>query len=277
MKPSRSIRIAGNWKMNQGVAQSIQFLKTLHERSRVLDEWNGLGGITLIFPQAPLLQRIHEEIQKFDLPIEIGPQNCFEKISGAFTGEISAELIREMECTQVLIGHSERRTLFGETNTSAVRRAITALNEGLTVVFCIGETEAQRKTGQTETVIFDQMTPLWENSEHKAVWMKALSENRFHIAYEPVWAIGTGVTPTAEDANQVHLWIRTLLTKNGSQTDGNRVSILYGGSVKPDHALGFLTQSEIDGLLAGGASLSAESFLSLIDAGIKATKQKSLS
>jgi len=195
--------------------------------------------------------------------VSVGAQNAHFEKSGAFTGELSAPLLHEIGVTLTLVGHSERRQHFGETNESAGRRLCSLLAQGMDVVFCIGETLPQREQGITRSVVLGQLDRAFEvASERSEPWNWA----KLTIAYEPVWAIGTGVTATPEQAEEVHALIREWLSSKGHP----ETPILYGGSVTPENIAGLLACPNVDGGLVGGASLKSASFLKLIEAGAQA-------
>lgn len=240
----REIHIVGNWKMNQ----------TLHEISNFFIEMTKmkmeLKCKAWIAPQAihiPILK----EIAFTTGAIQVGAQNCSHVDSGAFTGETSAAALADMGAEFVLVGHSERRTIFGENNEILNQKVLTCLKNNLKAVYCVGETLAERESNTTFKVIEEQL----------AVGLKNVPADKAHlllIAYEPVWAIGTGKVATAEQAEEVHAFIRSKLTQNADQT-----IILYGGSVKPDNIDSLLRKENIDGALVGGASLKAQDFKAL--------------
>ncbi len=190
--------------------------------------------------------------------IHVGAQNCYFKSEGAFTGEVSAPMVKAAGCTHVIIGHSERRQFFGETDATVLQRTQAALAAGLTPIVCVGEMLADREGGLTEAVLAGQFTdgiaPLPADEFKKIV-----------IAYEPVWAIGTGKTATPETAADTHRVIRELVTAKFGAEAGKSVRILYGGSVKPDNVRSLMAQVEIDGVLVGGASLDAAGFSTIVN------------
>lgn len=193
--------------------------------------------------------------------IMLGAQNMHEATSGAFTGEVSAGMLLTVGCQLVILGHSERRQLFGETDSGVNRKTQAALAAGLMPIVCVGETLQDRESGSTEAIIERQLVG----------GLKDLTEaqmDKVTIAYEPVWAIGTGKVATLEQAGDVHRFIRNWLVTKFSQTVGDRVRIQYGGSVKPDNAKGLLADPDIDGALVGGASLNADDFDAIIRAAV---------
>jgi triosephosphate isomerase len=189
--------------------------------------------------------------------IAASAQNLHWEKEGAFTGEVSAEMIQDAGCRYVLIGHSERRQFFGETDENVNKKLRAALNAGLKPVVCIGETLAEREAGQTEVVLERQLT----------LGLRGLTEVEFSpiiVAYEPVWAIGTGRTATPEIAEQAHFFIRRCVARIVSEQAAGQLRILYGGSVKPDNIGGLMAQPDLDGALVGGASLDPDSFAAIV-------------
>jgi len=187
--------------------------------------------------------------------IKVGAQNCYSESHGAFTGEVSGEMLFDMGCYFTLIGHSERRSLFHEATEQSAERAVAALEAGLRVIFCVGETLEEREKGTTLEVVCDQLKPLLEK-------MDARARERLLVAYEPVWAIGTGKVASLEQIQETHAAIKQWLYKEHEWKD---ISILYGGSVKPENFEGIVALEAVDGALVGGASLKSESFLSLLE------------
>ncbi len=191
--------------------------------------------------------------------IALGAQNLHWESSGAFTGEVSAAMVREAGCSHVILGHSERRTLFGETDEQVHRKTVAALAGGLVPIVCVGETDAERQAGATEVVLARQVVGSLGG-------LSIESAARLIVAYEPVWAIGTGNTATPGQAQEVHAFLRVELAKALGPAIARDLRILYGGSVKPTNAAELLGQPDIDGALVGGACLDAESFLGIIRA-----------
>jgi triosephosphate isomerase len=221
--------IVGNWKMNQKVTDIKAFFA---EMPSTLEAWFAPQALHL-----PLCLSLAKNIK-------IGAQNCAQKTSGAFTGETSAEALKDLGAHFVIIGHSERRQIFKETHGELLEKTQTALGQGLKVIFCVGETLAERESGKTMDVVKAQLVNLPASPE-------------IIVAYEPVWAIGTGKVATPEQAQEVHAFIRQQLP------NGTKTKILYGGSVKPDNVKTLMGQKDIDGALVGGASLKAKDFLAL--------------
>lgn len=195
----------------------------------------------------------------FNTKIVIGAQNVHEKDCGAYTGEISAKMLKDLNCKIVLVGHSERRMYFGESNKIINEKIKTLLKYGMKAVLCVGETLKERETSKTKTVLKQQLdqalSGLYENELKNVI-----------IAYEPVWAIGTGKTPTGKQVEECAKYIREVLIQSFSEKAGKNMTILYGGSLKPDNAKTFLSLQEIDGALVGGASLNADSFIKIAKA-----------
>ena len=245
--------IAGNWKMNNNLPESQNLITKLI---------SGLGNEKLnceviICPPFPSLREAASLVK--NTVVKLGAQNMYFEDSGAFTGEVSASMLKSVGCEYVILGHSERRTLFGENDQLINKKIKKALTSGLKPIFCVGETLQEREGNVTKNVIKRQITE----------GLKEISANdmdRIIIAYEPVWAIGTGKTATPEQAEEVHAFIRGLISSLYSQSVAESLVIQYGGSVKPDNAKELLSQKNIDGSLVGGACLKADSFISIIKA-----------
>jgi len=240
--------VAGNWKMNGSrnlVAELI---------SPVAQQVRELGIEAVVFPPALYVSAV---IQAADNTMSVGVQNVSEKAQGAFTGELSAPMAADVGCRYGLVGHSERRQLFGETDAQVAAKTGQLLGAGLTAIVCVGETLEQREAGQAEAVVaFQVREGLGKVTPEQ--WGKVV------IAYEPVWAIGTGKTATSEDAQAMHKVIRGVLANMGAPAES--ISLLYGGSVKADNAAALFAEPDIDGGLIGGASLSAKDFVSICQA-----------
>ncbi len=244
--------IAGNWKMNNDLNESQDLV------SKII---NGLGNDTkcdvIVCPPFTSLNEVSSLIK--NTPVKLGAQNLYFEDSGAFTGEISAAMLKSIGCEYVIIGHSERRTIFGEPDDVINKKIQRALEHNLNPIFCVGELLEQREDGKTMEVVKNQIL-----NGLKDITPAQLSE--IIIAYEPVWAIGTGKTATPEQAQEVHAAIRELIAENFSEDVADNLVIQYGGSVKPDNAGELLSQKDIDGALVGGACLKADSFLGIIAA-----------
>lgn len=240
--------IAGNWKMNPA-GDPLPLLRELKVKLE------GRGNVDLMI--APPFTALHQAAYMFrETSIAVAGQNLFWEEKGAYTGEISASILKATGASHVIIGHSERRQYFGETDETVNRRVKAAFQGKLTPIICMGETGDERERGVAFEVIERQFTGA----------LKGLSEREiqgFIIAYEPVWAIGTGKVAEPSDAQQAHEFIRGLLRERYSTASAQAIRILYGGSVKPDNAEGLFSQPDIDGALVGGASLSAEAFAAI--------------
>lgn len=240
--------VAGNWKMHGSQASISDLLAGI--RSGVAEVRVAEVAVCPPFPYLSLVQGALS-----GLPIRWGAQNLSTEVTGAFTGEVSGSMLTDFGCTYVIVGHSERRTLFGEDDVVVARKFAVARTAGLKPILCVGETLAERERGITREVVARQVDAVI-NLEGVA----ALDEGV--IAYEPVWAIGTGITATPEQAQEVHAFIRKRVAEHDVDVaDGLR--ILYGGSMKPDNAAELLAKRDIDGGLIGGASLKAEDFLAI--------------
>ena len=243
--------IAGNWKMNKLTADAAELAKAVVEGSKISD------AKVMIAPPFTALSEV-SKITK-GTKVLLGAQNMSNALSGAHTGEISVEMLKDLGVNTVILGHSERRIIYGETDEFINSKIKLALSEGMEVVFCIGETLEERESGKANDVVCSQT----ENG------LKDISENDLKditIAYEPVWAIGTGKTATAEDADSIHKVIREKLADLYSSSAASKMIIQYGGSVKPENAASLLSMENIDGALVGGAALKPELFLPIINA-----------
>lgn len=247
MKPSALV--AGNWKMN-GLAESRSELETL---SKLLKEGTEAGCNVLICPPYTLISSFAAMNAE---SIAIGAQDCHAKASGAHTGDISAQMLRDAGAEYVIVGHSERRADHGESSALVCAKANAVLSEGLRAIVCVGETEAERDAGSTLTVVLGQLA--------ESIPESATPDNMI-VAYEPVWAIGTGRTPTTDDVAEVHTALRNALVERFGE-NGRRFSLLYGGSVKPSNAKELMSAPNVNGALVGGASLKASDFNGIIDA-----------
>jgi len=235
------VLIAGNWKMYKGHEEAAAFCRSLRDRLEWVD-----GVDVAVCPPFVSLSAAVQALAGTD--IAVAAQNVHWEVDGAFTGEISPPMLFELGVYGAIVGHCERRLLFGETDEGVGRRARGALEAGLWVIACVGETEAERENGETEAVLRRQTSVL---SAHE----------QLVLAYEPVWAIGTGKTASPEQAQEAHAFLRGILD----------VPILYGGSVKPDNAAELLAQPDVDGALVGGASLDVESFALIVEAARRGT------
>ncbi|MEI5907684.1 triose-phosphate isomerase [Bacillus spongiae] len=245
--------IAGNWKMH----------KTMEEAKAFAEEVNGLAPSkdridAVICSPALFLERLVEITKEYN--IEIGAQNMHYEESGAFTGEVSPTALADLGVQYVILGHSERREMFNETDEAVNKKTIAAFKHDLTPIVCVGETLAERENDQTMTIVGDQVKKaligLSEDQVKKTV-----------IAYEPIWAIGTGKSSTAADANEVCAYIRKVVATEFTQEAADALRIQYGGSVKPANIQEYMAQPDIDGALVGGASLEPKSYVQLLEAG----------
>ncbi len=246
--------VAGNWKMYTNAATAKALAKAVVE---------GLGGEhavrVAVCPPAPYLLPVGEAL--LGSVVELGAQNCYPEKEGAFTGEVSPVMLADVGCRWVILGHSERRHKLGETDAFINRKVHAALAAGLHVILCLGETLDERKADRTETVLDSQLTG-------SMAGLDAAALKRVVLAYEPVWAIGTGVNATPEQAQQAHAFLRGQIGERfGAEAAGGLV-IQYGGSVKPDNAAALLHQPDVDGGLIGGASLNAGQFLAIVRAAL---------
>jgi len=247
--PERTPYIAANWKMHKTVTEAGEFVDAL------LPQIAATQSDVVICPPFTALSAVVE--RRYGTAVKVAAQNMHEEGSGAFTGEISASMLAELDVEAVVLGHSERRQLFGESDEALARKVPAALEAGLEPILCVGETEEARDGGQTEAVLERQL-----QADLTAIEGGELS--RLVIAYEPIWAIGTGRTATPEQAQEACAHIRDLLRERGAAADA--VRILYGGSVKPGNAAELLGQADIDGALVGGASLDPGDFAAIVKA-----------
>jgi len=243
--------VAGNWKMNKTIPQTEELLQGLKKRV-------GPGSPAEVVVAPPFTALAAARALLNDTPIGLAAQNVYAEDSGAFTGEVSAPMLVDAGCGWVIVGHSERRHHFMESDALINRKVIKALQHGLKVIFCVGETDAEREGEQTEHVVNLQVTQGFENVGRDAAAQVV-------IAYEPVWAIGTGKTATPEQAQEVHALIRQWVCELYDSDLAENLRVLYGGSVTPDNSRGLLSQPDIDGALVGGASLDVDSFCAIID------------
>ncbi len=250
MKPTPLI--AGNWKMNKTVAEALALVRELPGLV------SGVQKVEIaVCPPFTALAPVAKSLE--GTTIKIGAQSCYWEASGAFTGEVAPPMLVEVGCTYVVVGHSERRQYFGETDETVNRRARAALKYGLSPIVCVGETLAEREAGKMLSVVERQV-------RGGLVGFSADDAKKLVVAYEPVWAIGTGKVATTAQAQEVHAHIRRLLAELFGQPLAGGIRIQYGGSVKPDNAAELMAQPDIDGALVGGASLKADDFSKIIKA-----------
>jgi triosephosphate isomerase len=245
--------VAANWKMNMTQAESAEFVRSL-----LLDLGDILEVDVVIIPPYTAIAKVTEALGRAQ-NIKVGAQNMYWERAGAFTGEISAALLRDLFVRYVVLGHSERRALFGETDEVVNRKVQAALEATLRPIVCIGETLDQRDAGKVEETLSRQLRGSLANLDSKQLQETIL-------AYEPVWAIGSGRNATPEQAQEAHVFIRQTVAEMTDATTADRLRIQYGGSVKPGNARELMSQSDIDGALVGGASLEARSFVEIVKA-----------
>ncbi len=250
MNPTlRKPLIAGNWKMYKTVAEAV-------ETARELVQCAATANVdVMIAPPFTALAPVAEVVK--GTSVLLGAQNLFWKDEGAYTGEISPAMLSDIGCQYAIIGHSERRQYFGDTDESVNAKIRAALGHQLIPVFCVGETETQREAKETFSVLDKQVTKGLEGFSSEALGVLV-------VAYEPVWAIGTGKTATTDQVQEVHAFLRSLIEKRFDNLLAKTVKILYGGSVKPDNVTEIMNMLDVDGALVGGASLSAKVFNSII-------------
>ena len=244
----RNFLVAGNWKMHGGEAANRELVAGILADAPVSDRVS-----LLVCPPYPYLASVASQLK--GSPVALGAQNVSEYEAGAYTGEVAPGMLTDVGCSYAIVGHSERRTLYGESSAQVADKMAAALGAGLIPILCVGETLEERETGRTEQVVAEQLGAAVERNGI-AAFASAV------IAYEPVWAIGTGKTATPEQAQDVHRYIRSLLAEQDASVAEN-VQILYGGSVKGDNAAGLFGMPDIDGGLIGGASLKAADFLAI--------------
>jgi triosephosphate isomerase len=242
--------IAGNWKLYKTSQEAVDFVTSLIPMVKDISDVE-----IIIAPVFTVLDTVRKTLE--DSGLKLAAQNCFWEDEGAYTGEVSPKMLTDAGCTHVIIGHSERRQYFSETDETINKKIKAALKGGLVPIFCAGETLAEREAGETLAVLRKQIAGGLSG-------ISAADVDRTIIAYEPVWAIGTGKTATVNQAQEAHKFIRDLLSELYGQAVSDNIRILYGGSVKPDNVSGLMAQSDIDRALVGGASLNAESFASII-------------
>ena len=241
--------IAGNWKMNLSRAEAVSLARELAEKAA------SFGAVDLaVCPPSVYLDAVAAVVRGTKLGL--GAQNMYHEASGAFTGEVSAAMLLDVGCQYVILGHSERRHILHETDDEINKKTLAALAAGLVPIVCVGELLAERETGQTAAVIRRQV-------EGSLAGLSAEQMKKVVVAYEPVWAIGTGKVATPEQAQEVHLDLRKLIQSRYNSEVADAVRIQYGGSVKPSNAKELLSQPDVDGALVGGASLKAADFLGI--------------
>ena len=246
----RKIIIAGNWKMNKEISESIDLANSV--KRAVYD----IGEIEIVVcPPFTSLSDVNEVI--LDTNVKLGGQDVYWEKEGAFTGEISCAMLKSVGCEYCIVGHSERRQFFGETNQAVNKKAKALLKFGIKPIVCVGEKLEERKANNTFNVVKDHV-------ENSLAGLTGEDMLKTVIAYEPVWAIGTGVNATSQQAEEVHKYIRGLVKSMYDEKTANSVRIQYGGSVKPENIKELILQEDVDGALVGGASLKADSFVEII-------------
>ncbi len=254
----RRILVAGNWKMNLTHIEATTLANELAEK---------IGDVlycdVAIFPPFVFIDAVWSALDAVKTRITVGGQNMHHEASGAFTGEISADMLKSVGAEMVLLGHSERRHIFGEDDEFINLKVQRALDAGITPILCVGETLEERQSGKTNEIILEQLRSSLDE-------ISLENPNDLIIAYEPVWAIGTGVNATPDQAQEVHAYIRSVMPIILGDFDNyefaKKMRLLYGGSVKPENAKMLLNKPDIDGLLVGGASLSADGFAAIVRA-----------
>lgn len=242
--------LAGNWKMNKTINEAVELVKEM-----MTDHGTPTDREVLVCPPFTALQAVSEALK--GQSIALGAQNMYCEEKGAYTGDISPLMLKDVGCTYVILGHSERRQVFGEDDALINRKVHTALKHALKPIMCVGESKPQRDAGQAEEIVIAQVRAGLEG-------VTAQQMREVVIAYEPIWAIGTGDTATPDDAQAMHAAIRKTLTELYDADTAQAIRIQYGGSVKPDNVDILMAQPDIDGALVGGASLKSEDFLRIV-------------
>ncbi len=248
--------VAGNWKMNTDSHSSVNLAERIASGS---SEIAGQSVSVAVFPPFVYLRSVFKALSVSN--IAVGAQDFYFEQNGAFTGEISASMLKDIGCTYALCGHSERRHVIGERDELINKKVAAAISGGLLPILCVGELLTERKASQTNEVVTRQI-------KNGLAGLNAEKVSAVTIAYEPVWAIGTGLTATPQQAQEAHELVRKLLAEMYDERLAEEIRILYGGSVKPDNAAELMRQQDIDGLLVGGASLNADDFLTIIRAAV---------
>lgn len=245
--------VAGNWKMNTNVSEGVELAKAVAAQAGEISANVGL----VVAPPFTHLALVGAALK--GSKVALSAQNCADKEKGAYTGEVSVDMIKSTGCTYTILGHSERRQYYGETDAILVEKTKLALEGGLTVIFCVGENLEQREAGKHFQVVTEQI-------ENVLFHFSAEQMKNIVIAYEPVWAIGTGKTATSDQAQEIHACIRKAVAGKFGEAAAENMTILYGGSCKPSNAKELFAQKDIDGGLIGGAALKAEDFISIAKA-----------
>ena len=251
----RKALISGNWKMNHNHFEAI---RTVQKLAYALDRGNYDEVDVSVHPPFTDLRSVQTVLQADDVPIALGAQNVHQNDKGAFTGEVSAPMLRKLDVSYVIVGHSERRELFGESDGLVNAKTRAVLKEGMTPIVCVGETLAERKVGEAESKVAAQVAGSLAGLEAEIV-------GGLVVAYEPIWAIGTGETASSTDAQQMSAHIRTFVKGRWGGDAADTLRIQYGGSVKPGNAPELMAQPDIDGALVGGASLDPDDFARIVN------------
>lgn len=248
----KKLLIAGNWKMNLGPTEAKNLAGVLAMR------WpsGSFSNQVVVAPPALSVAAVMNELN--DTEIAVSVQNVHTEDSGAYTGEISAPMVKDAGCEYAIVGHSERREYFGDTDEFVADKAKKVIEYGLTAIVCVGEKLEERKNNNQEKVVKQQLDAVLDH-------LSQFNASQFVVAYEPVWAIGTGETATPEQAQEMHQFIRSIITEKWTEEHSDEVKILYGGSMKPGNAEELLSQKDVDGGLIGGASLEVDSFSKIIE------------
>ena len=252
----RTPLIVGNWKMNKTASVAAAFVRELLSKLA-----SGPHVEVVIAPPFTALESVRTALGPSS-KIGLGAQNLHWEVQGAFTGEVSGPMLRDVDCAYVIVGHSERRTLFGERNSDIQKKVRAALSHGLSPILCVGESLKERESDRTDAIVIDQLTT-------GLAGLTAEELSTVTIAYEPIWAIGTGRAATTDQAIAVHRTIRAFVAKEWGQDTAAKIRILYGGSVTPQNAESLLNAEDIDGALIGGACLKSDSFATIITAAQK--------
>jgi triosephosphate isomerase (TIM) len=246
--------VAGNWKMNMNLEEGLKFAGSI---DKYFKEKPSDKAEVVLCPPYILLAGVAEKLKHGK--VALGAQNCASEASGAYTGEVSAYMIKSAGAEYVIIGHSERRSYFNEDDKLLYKKTLLALNSGLKVIFCCGEVKQEREEGKHFIIVRRQL-------EEGLFALSSAEINKIVIAYEPVWAIGTGLTATPEQAQEMHKYIRDLVKEKYGNDCAKNLPILYGGSCKPSNAAEIFSKPDVDGGLIGGASLKREDFVSIVEA-----------
>ncbi|MBW2503854.1 MAG: triose-phosphate isomerase [Deltaproteobacteria bacterium] len=246
----RTPMIAGNWKLHKTKNEAFELIRTLSSATLEINDVE-----IVVAPVFTVLDAVAQMLNESN--VKLAAQNCYPEPFGAFTGEVSAELLKDVGCDYVIIGHSERRKIFNETDLFINKKIHSVLDADLKAILCVGETLEERENGQMFAVLKNQLTIGLANLEHRLM-------DKIVIAYEPVWAIGTGRTASPQQAQEIHFFLRSLINDLFGPDVSEKTRLLYGGSVKPDNIDDLMAQPDLDGALVGGASLKSEDFLRII-------------